>query len=107
MRQNKILSLIGLATKAGKTMSGEFSTEKAVKTGVACVVLVSEEASENTRKKFQNMCTFYEVPLYFYGTKLELGAAMGKEFRASLAVTDPGLSNAIIKELANRDERRS
>ena len=52
------------------------------------------------------MCTFYEVPLYFYGTKLELGAAMGKEFRASLAVTDPGLSNAIIKELANRDERR-
>ncbi|MFR8172119.1 MAG: L7Ae/L30e/S12e/Gadd45 family ribosomal protein [Marvinbryantia sp.] len=106
MRQNKILSLIGLATKAGKTMSGEFSTEKAVKTGVACVVLVSEEASENTRKKFQNMCTFYEVPLYFYGTKLELGAAMGKEFRASLAVTDPGLSNAIIKELANRDERR-
>ena len=88
-------------------MSGEFSTEKAVKTGVACVVLVSEEASENTRKKFQNMCTFYEVPLYFYGTKLELGAAMGKEFRASLAVTDPGLSNAIIKELANRDERRS
>lgn len=106
MRQNKILSLIGLATKAGKTMSGEFSTEKAVKTGVACVVLVSEEASENTRKKFQNMCTFYEVPLYFYGMKLELGAAMGKEFRASLAVTDPGLSNAIIKELANRDERR-
>ncbi len=106
MRQNKILSLIGLATKAGKTMSGEFSTEKAVKTGAACVVLVSEEASENTRKKFQNMCTFYEVPLYFYGTKLELGAAMGKEFRASLAVTDPGLSDAIIKELANRDERR-
>ena len=106
MRQNKILSLIGLATKAGKTMSGEFSTEKAVKTQVACVVLVSEEASENTRKKFQNMCTFYEVPLYFYGTKLELGAAMGKEFRASLAVTDPGLTNAIIKELANRDERR-
>lgn len=106
MRQNKILSLIGLATKAGKTMSGEFSTEKAVKTQVACVVLVSEEASENTRKKFQNMCTFYEVPLYFYGTKLELGAAMGKEFRASLAVTDPGLSSAIIKELANRDERR-
>lgn len=106
MRRNKILSLIGLATKAGKTMSGEFSTEKAVKTGTACVVLVSEEASENTRKKFQNMCTFYEVPLYFYGTKLELGAAMGKEFRASLAVTDPGLSDAIMKELANRDERR-
>lgn len=99
MRPNKILSLIGLATKAGKTVSGEFSTEKAVKTGTACLVLVSEEASDNTKKKFQNMCTWYEVPIYFYGTKENLGAAMGKEFRASMAVIDPGLSDAIVKQL--------
>lgn len=99
MRSNKILSLVGLATKAGKTVSGEFSTEKAVKTGAAYLVLVSAEASANTKKKFQNMCTFYEVPVYFYGSKEELGAAMGKEFRASLAVTDPSLSEAIVKQL--------
>ncbi len=99
MRSNKILSLVGLATKAGKTVSGEFSTEKAVKSGTAYLVLVSAEASANTKKKFQNMCTFYEVPIYFYGSKEELGAAMGKEFRASLAVTDPGLSEAIVKQL--------
>ena len=30
---NKVLSLIGLATKAGKIASGEFSTEKSVKIG--------------------------------------------------------------------------
>ena len=103
MRQNKILSLVGLAMKAGRIASGEFSTEKAVKTGAAYLVLVSAEASDNTRKKFQNMCAYYDVPIYFYGTKEELGTAMGKEFRASLAVTDAGLSDAIMKELANRD----
>ena len=103
MRQDKILSLIGLATKAGKTVSGEFSTEKAVKTGKACLVIVSAEASDNTGKKFENMCTYYQVPIFFYGTKEELGNAMGKQFRASLAVTDLGLSDAIMKELANRD----
>ncbi|MDY5023246.1 MAG: ribosomal L7Ae/L30e/S12e/Gadd45 family protein, partial [Blautia sp.] len=59
---NKTMSLVGLATKAGKTASGEFSTEKAVKTGKAYLVLVAEDASENTKKKFRNMCTFYEVP---------------------------------------------
>ncbi|MDO5539752.1 MAG: ribosomal L7Ae/L30e/S12e/Gadd45 family protein [Eubacteriales bacterium] len=106
MRQNKILSLVGLATKAGKTVSGEFSTEKAVKTGIAYIVLVSAQASENTKKKFQNMCTYYKVPIYFYGTKEELGAAMGREFRASMAVTDQGLAGAIMKELNNMDERR-
>lgn len=99
MRQNKVLSLVGLATKAGKTSSGEFSTEKAVKEGKACIVIVSEESSDNTKKKFQNMCDYYEVPIYFYGTKEELGMAMGKEFRASLSVNDPGLANAIEKQL--------
>lgn len=101
MKQNKILSLIGLAMKAGKVVSGEFSTEKAVKSGHACLVIISEEASDNTRKKFQNMCTYYEVPIYFYGTKIDLGIAIGKEFRASLAVTDHGLSTAIEKQLSN------
>ena len=92
---------MGLATKAGKTSSGEFSTEKAIKEGKACIVIVSEESSDNTKKKFQNMCDFYEVPIYFYGTKEELGMAMGKEFRASLSVNDPGLANAIEKQLKN------
>ena len=99
MRQNKVLSLVGLATKARKTVSGEFSTEKAVKDGRAVLVLVSTESSDNTKKKFKNMCTYYEVPVYFYGTKEELGAAMGQEFRASLAVLDEGFGKAIEKLL--------
>ncbi len=63
MKNNRVLSLIGLATKAGKTVSGEFSTEKSVKTGKGLLVIVAEDASENTKKKFRNMCSFYEVPI--------------------------------------------
>ena len=48
--RQKVLNLIGLATKAGKTASGEFMTEKSVKSGKAFLVIVSEEASDNTRK---------------------------------------------------------
>lgn len=103
MDQNRVLSMIGLAQKAGKTASGEFSTEKAVKTGCASLVIVSCESSDNTKKKFQNMCEYYKVPLYFYGTKAELGAAMGKEFRASLAITDAGLAGAVRKQLPQED----
>ena len=100
MKQNKILSLVGLATKAGKTASGEFSTEKSVKEGKACLVIVSVESSDNTKKKFYKICVlFIKVPNVLYGTKDELGAAMGKEFRASLAVNDRGLAEAIRKQL--------
>lgn len=100
MQQDKVLSMISLATKAGKTVSGEFSVEKAVKENKAVLVVVSTEASENTKKMFKNMCDYYKVPLYFYGTKEALGHFIGKEYRASLALTDAGLANAVEKQLA-------
>jgi ribosomal protein L7Ae-like RNA K-turn-binding protein len=99
--RQKILNLLGLATKAGKTASGEFSTEKAVKEGRAGLVIISEEASANTKKNFVNMCTYYQVPYYCFGDKGELGHAMGKEMRASLAITDAGFAKAIAEKLQN------
>ena len=99
LKSSKALSLVSLATKAGKTASGEFCTEKEVKTGMAELVIVAEDASANTKKKFKNMCDFYEVPIYFYGDKDTLGHAMGKEFRASLAILDEGFAKGIRKQL--------
>ena len=93
LKLNRALSLISLATKAGKTASGEFCTEKEVKSGKAELVIVADDASDNTKQKFKNMCDF------FYGDKDTLGHAMGKEFRASLAVTDLGFAKGIIKHL--------
>ncbi len=99
--RSKIFGLLGLAAKAGKIQSGEFSTEKSVKSGRACLVIVSEEASENTKKMFRNMCTYYKVPYYEFGGKEELGHATGKKMRASLAVQDPGFSEALLKQLCS------
>ena len=99
MAWNKTYGMISIAMKAGKVASGEFATEKAVKTRKAALVIVSAAASENTKKMFRNMCDYYKVPLYFFGEKEELGHAIGKEFRASLAVLDAGLAKAIEKNL--------
>ncbi len=95
----KIYNLFGIATKSRNAVCGEFSTEKAVKEHKAALVIVAEDASDNTKKMFTNMCTYYKVPIYFFGEKTELGHAMGKEFRASLAVLDRGLADAIEKQL--------
>ena len=91
--------MLGIAAKSGNVVSGEFSTEKAIKTGQAFLVIVSEEASNNTNKMFTNMTDFYEVPMYVFGTKEELGRCIGKEFRASLAITDENLANAVENKL--------
>lgn len=99
LKTNKLLSLIGLATKAGKVVSGEFATEKEIKLGGAWLAIVADDASDNTKKKFRNMCEFYDVPLYFYGSKDILGHAIGKEFRASLAIMDEGFAKGVRKHL--------
>lgn len=99
MTHNKALSGIGLAMKAGKVVSGEFMTERSIKENSAYLVIVAEDASENTKKKFRNMCSYRKVPLSFFSNKIALGSAMGKEFRASLAITDQGLATLICKNL--------
>ena len=48
MHNDPVLSMLGIAAKSGNVVSGEFSTEKAVKTGHAYLVIVSAEASGNT-----------------------------------------------------------
>ena len=74
-------------------------TEKSVKEYKAKLVIVGEDASGNTKKMFRDMCDFYGVPIYFFGTKEELGHAMGKELRASLAVTDAGFAKSLTELL--------
>jgi len=91
--------MIGIATKAGKTLSGEFSTEKAIKTGKAKLVIVAKDASDNTKKSFMDMCVYRDIPIFFHGNKILLGQATGNEFRASLAVIDTGLAQSIMKHL--------
>lgn len=99
MKINKVLSLLGIAAKSGSVVSGEFSTEKAVKEGKACLVIVASDASDNTKKMFRNMTDFYKVPMYIYAEKESLGHCIGKEYRASLAVTNEGLARSIEEKL--------
>ena len=93
--RKKLLGMIGLAARARKVVSGEFSTEKSVKSGKSRMVIVSEEASARTKKTFCDMCAYYKVPICLFGGKEELGHAMGQEFRASLSVEDAGFAKTM------------
>lgn len=103
-RMDKVLSLLGLAARGRNLVSGEFSTEKAVKEGKAALVVIGSDASDNTKKMFTNMCNYRNIPIRFYGLKEELGKAIGKEMRASIAVTDAGMAANIIKHLGDNNE---
>ncbi len=106
MKQDNILSMLGLAKKAGQVVSGEFATEKAVKERKAKLVIIAEDASANTKKLFTNKCTYYEIPFYVYGNKVALGAHIGTEMRTSVAVLDEGFANSLIKKISASTEEQ-
>lgn len=94
---NKELSMISLAMKAGKVLSGEFSVEKGLKEGEVVLCIVAEDASANTKKKFNNMCTYRSVQLIELSDKEQLGRTIGKRHRATLGITDEGFAKGVLK----------
>ncbi len=100
---NEVIAMIGIATKAGLTVSGEFMSERAIKDKRACLIIVSENASDNTKKKFRDKCSYYKTPFCIYGRKDELGSALGKDERAVIAILDLKLS-VKISDLLEKHE---
>ena len=100
---DRIYSFLGLATKAGKLISGDDTCEKALKAGKAKLVIISGDASHNTQKKFSDMCSYRNVELRVYGVKDELGKYIGKGTRSVVAILDREFSNRLIEMIDNKE----
>lgn len=85
--ENKIYSFIGLAKKAGKLVSGEETCERAVKANKIFLVIVADDASENTKKKFGDICGYRGIEVRYFGEKKLLGKCIGKDIRSVVAVS--------------------
>lgn len=106
MDEKKVLNLLSLSQRSGRIVSGEFMTQKAVKSRQACLVILAADASENTKKKFYNMGAFYQVPVVELSDKDTLGHRIGRTERSSLALLDDGFAKAVKKELESYSTRR-
>lgn len=95
MKQDKILSLLGLAQRAGKIKSGNFTVEQSVKGGKSQLVIIADDTSEASKKNLRDMCSFYQVDHMEYSLKESLGHALGKEFRSVISVEDAGFADKI------------
>ena len=104
MKPDKVLGMLGLAKRAGKVESGEFSAEKAVKTYQSRLVILAEDASENTRKKFTDKASYRKIPVRIYADKERLGKATGTGERSVLSVNDEKFAESLVKLLDENSE---
>ena len=83
VNEKRILSMLGLAAKAGNLVSGEFSVEKAVKEHKAFLVIVAGDASDNTKKNFRNILS--PIPKQSSARRLLTRPSQSSILRSSLA----------------------
>ncbi len=91
MNKEKTLNLLGIAMKAGKIISGEELTLREVRSKKAKIVFVAADASENTLKKMQDKCLYYQVPCILTFNQAEISHAIGRS-RMICGVCDQGFA---------------
>lgn len=102
--EQRIYQMLGIATRARQVTTGEDLVVREVQAKKAHLVIVSSDASPNTMKKITDKCTFFNVEMHVFGSREDLGHAIGKESRVVLAIMDAGFASK-ISDLLNEYNR--
>ena len=91
--QNKVYSLLGICLTSGNLISGE-SLLDAIRKHKVTLVIIAEDASDNTKKKIMDKCHYYHIDYFIYGNIDDLSNSIGKH-RVAVGIKSQGFSNKI------------
>ena len=97
INEERLFGMIAISKKAGKLFVGEARAEEVIRSGKADVIILSEDASDNTKKQFWNMASFRNIPIVYIKDRYTFGRIIGKKFAVSAVISDKGLSQAVIR----------
>ena len=97
---DRSLSYLSLARKAGKLELGEEPVGSAARAQHARLVMVAQDASDHTWRRAKSFVAgTSQVCIRLPYTKDDMGAAVGRQEVAIVALTDPAMGCALIKAL--------
>ena len=91
-----VIGYLGIAARARKIVSGAMLME-AVRKNRVFLVLVASDASDRTKKQFQDKCTSYQIPCLIWGSIEEISLATGMHMRVAVGINDRGLAKNILE----------
>lgn len=91
-----MLSLLGIARRAGRLAVGTHAVTMAAKAGRLGVLVVASDASDNAISRLGSAAR--DVPRITAGDRAELGRAVGRNEVAVAGVTDAALAKKIVEE---------
>lgn len=90
-----IISLLGLAARAGNIISGHDAVIRSIEDGRAGLLVIARDLAPRTRNRIIKHAG--GVSILEMGTKLDLGLAIGYPNRGVLSVTNLSLAGTILK----------
>lgn len=97
MINSRITGLLGLATRAGKTVFGTESSKEAIEKKKVKLLIVAEDAAERTKKNFEEICHKYGVCMKIVLTINEISSSIGQSNKAIVGIKDKNFSEEILK----------
>ncbi|WP_350344998.1 ribosomal L7Ae/L30e/S12e/Gadd45 family protein [Proteinivorax tanatarense] len=93
-----MISLLGFARKAGKLSLGSTAVEKSIKAKKAKLIIITEDASNNTKDNFYKKANSMHIPIIEKFNQKQLGNALGKSNTTVVSIVDKGFAKAILKK---------
>ncbi|MCT4606767.1 MAG: ribosomal L7Ae/L30e/S12e/Gadd45 family protein [Marinisporobacter sp.] len=94
--KNKVFSFLGLAQRSGNLVTGEDTCTMYIKKNHVKLVIIANDASDNTKKKFRDMADFRNIKFVIYGDRQSLSQAVGRANRTVYGIKDIGLAKKIF-----------
>lgn len=97
MIDNKVIQFIRLIKKSGNLLEGYNRCEEALKNSKTQLIIISEDVSENTKRKFINYCNRYEVQYINRFSKYDLGEIVNKDFVSIIGIANKSMAENLYK----------
>ena len=93
----KICGLLGLATRAGKTVFGTEACISGLEKKKIKLLIIASDSSNRTKDQFKKICVRLNVPIYENINMDEMSKAIGKDNKAVIGILDVNFSKEVLK----------
>lgn len=95
MAEQKVLTLLGFAKKAGKLVAGDSNVQAALDKKQGRLLIVATDISEKNKERWYKRAKMHAINVLEISTKPVLGLAVGLSPRGILCILDERMAQAI------------
>lgn len=96
MLNKNTYQLLGLAMASKNLVTGDVVLNY-IRSNKVALVIICEDASDNTKKKFSNKCEYYGIEYIIDGNSDDLSHAIGKDNRKVVGILNAKFAKKIIE----------